>query len=168
MAIQRMILAAGMACLLAACSPPAQQGPASASAARGIQPGQYRSTVTMLEMNLPGIESQGVDTTPTVSENCVTSSDIVNFAEGSTAGGNSGETCAQNSMTVADGRIHGETSCTGPNGTRTLQIDGTYSPTRIDMEISSNTDMPGVGASTMRMRMASERIGDCPAGTETD
>ena len=165
--IPRTALAAAMG-ILAACSPPAQQRETGASApgAGSMQPGQYRTTVTLLE--LPGVDPQSLDATPTVSENCVTSSDVSDFTRGATADSNAGETCARNSMSTAGGRIQGETSCTGPNGTRTLQISGAYTATRIDMEINSTIDMPGVGPSTMRLRMASERIGDCPAGTEAD
>jgi hypothetical protein len=171
--IQRISIAAGLACILAACSPPAQQadsggGPAGAGMAGGMQPGQYRTTVTMLEMNIPGMKSENVNMAPTVTEDCVTSSDIAEFTEGSMVDGNSGETCTQNSMNSSGGRIQGESTCTGPNGTRTMQINGTYSSNRVDMEISSTQDIPGMGASTMRMRMASERIGECPAGAETE
>jgi hypothetical protein len=171
--IQRISIAAVSACILAACSPPAQQGdaasaPANAAAAGGMQPGQYRTTVTMLEMNIPGVKSSSINMAPTVTEDCVTSSDIAEFTAGSMVDGDSGETCTQNSMNSSGGRIQGEASCTGPNGTRTMQINGTYSSNRVDMEITSTQDMPGAGASTMRMSMASERIGECPAGADAD
>jgi hypothetical protein len=164
MMTQQMAVAAGLACILAACSPPARDAEGAANAG-GMQPGQYRTTVTMLE--IPGIEPQSVDRTPTVTENCVTSSDIANFT-GGMAGGNSDDTCTQNSMNTSGGRIQGVSSCTGANGTSTLRINGTYSATRIDMEINSTIDTPGVGAGTMRMNMTSERIGECSAGTATD
>lgn len=161
----------GLACALAACSPPAQQqgedgaAPPSASAG-GIQPGQYRTTVTMLEF--PGMQSGNVNMTPTTTEDCVTSSDVAEFTQGSMVDADSGETCTQNSMNTSGGRIHGQASCTGPNGTRTMQLNGTYDANRVDMEISSTFDMPGAGPSTMRMQMASQRIGECPAGSDAN
>lgn len=171
--VQRIFLAASLACILAACSPPAQQGESGAASnntaiAGGLQPGQYRTTVTMLELSIPGMSSQPINTAPTVTESCVTSSDIADFAQNGMNNGDSGSTCTQNSMNTAGGRIQGESTCTGPEGTRTVRMDGTYSANRMDMEISSSSDVPGAGVSTMRMRMASERIGDCPAGSETD
>lgn len=162
--IGRMALGAGIASILAACSPPpAQQnaGPAAAAAPSGIQPGQYRTTVTMLETNIPG-----VDMTPTVTENCVTSADISQFAQSTPPG--PGETCTQNSMSTAGGRIEGVTSCTGPEVTRTMRVSGTYSANRIDMEIGSTTAVSGADATTMRIRMESERIGECPVNTDAD
>lgn len=122
----------------------------------------------MLEMNIPGVPAQGINMAPTTTADCVTSSDISEFTQGSMVDGNSGETCTQNSMNTGGGRIQGESSCTGPNGTRTMQISGTYSANRVDMEITSTTDMPGAGVGTMRMSMASERIGECAAGTDTE
>jgi len=170
--IQRISIGAALACILAACSPPAQQGqsggPASAAAAGGIQPGQYRTTVTLLEMNIPGVPAQSINMAPTITEDCVTSSDIAEFTEGNMVNADSGETCTQSSMNTAGGRIQGEASCTGPNGTRTMQLSGTYSANRVDMEISSSSQMPGAEAGTMRMRMSSERIGECAAGTDAD
>lgn len=170
---QRISIAATLACILAACSPPAQQqaengASAPAAAGGGIQPGLYRTTVTMLEMNIPGVQSSNINMAPTTSEECVTSSDIAEFTQGNMVDADSGETCTQSSMNTGGGRIQGEASCTGPNGTRTMQLAGAYSSNRVDMEISSTQDMPGAGATTMRMSIASERIGDCPAGMEAD
>lgn len=172
--LQRMVLAAGIACVLAACSPPAQQAengasaPADAAAAGGMQPGQYRTTITMRELSIPGAPSTPINMAPTVTEDCVTSSDIAEFTQGDMVDGDSGDTCTQNSMSTAGGQIQGESTCTGPNGTRTVQISGTYSANRVDMDISSTSTDARAGVGTMRMSLASERIGECPAGEATD
>lgn len=173
--IQRISIAAVLACILAACSPPAQQGengasgPADAAAPGGIQPGQYRTTVTMLEMNIPGVSSQDINMAPTTTEDCVTSSDIAEFTRGSMVNAESGETCTQNSMNTAGGRIEGEASCTGSYGARTMHMSGTYSSHHVEMEINSSNDMPGGGGQmSQRMRIVTERIGECAAGTDAD
>ncbi|MGD9967688.1 MAG: DUF3617 domain-containing protein [Hyphomonadaceae bacterium] len=167
----RALAIIGVACGLAACSPPAEQPGADAGGAgsggalaSSIQPGQYRTTVTMLEMSIPGVDSTSINMEPTTTEDCVTSTDVSEFTSGSMVDPDSGETCTQSNMNTGGGRIQGEANCTGPNGARTMQISGTYSSNRVDMEISSTQNMPGAGATTMRMRMASERIGECPAG----
>jgi hypothetical protein len=169
----RILTVIGLTCGFAACSPPAQAPGADSGGdaagggamASSIQPGQYRTTVTMLEMNIPGVSSSNINMAPTTTEDCVTTSDVSEFTEGSMVDADSGETCTQNSMNTAGGQIHGQATCTGENGTRTMQIDGTYTSNHVEMEISSTSTMPGVtGQMTSRMRMVTDRIGDCPAG----
>jgi len=170
--IQRISVAAGLACILAACSPPSQQqsGPApGATAAGSLQPGQYRTVVTMLEMNMPGMSGQNINMSPMTTEDCVTTADIAEFTQGNMVDANSGETCTQSSMNTAGGRIQGQATCTGPYGARTMQINGSYTANHVEMEITSTGDMPGGGGQmTQRMRMVTDRIGECPAGESAD
>lgn len=171
-----MSIAAGLTCILAACSPPAQQqgegksaAPPGATAASGIQPGQYRSTVTMLEMNIPGIKSSAINMAPTTTEDCVTSSDIADFTRGSMVQADFGETCTQSNVDTAGGHIPGEASCTGPNGARTMQINGSYTSNHVQMDINSTSDMPGgAGQTSQRLRIETDRIGECPAGSDAN
>lgn len=159
---------------LAACSPPAQApggeaGGSGGAMASSIQPGLYRTTVTVLEMNIPGVESSSINMQPTTTEDCVTTSDVSEFTSGSMVDADSGETCTQSSMNTAGGRIQGEASCTGEYGTRTMQIDGSYTGDHVEMEISSASTMPGMaGQMTSRMRMVTDRIGECVAGDNAE
>lgn len=173
----RALAIIGFVCALAACSPPAQ-APASDSAgaagsggaamASAIQPGQYRTTMTMLEMNVPGVKSQNINMDPTTTTDCVTTSDVSDFASGSLFDADSGESCTQNSMSSGGGRIQGQATCTGQYGTRTMQINGTYTSNHVEMEINGSSDIPGMGQMTQRMRLVSDRIGECPAGEAAD
>ena len=171
----RALAITALTCVLAACSPPAQ-APASQSAdagggaamANAIQPGQYRTTVTVLEMNVPGVSSQNIDMDPTTTTDCVTTSDVSDFASGSLFDADNGESCTQNSMNTGGGRIQGQATCTGQYGARTMQIEGTYSSNHVEMEISGTSEIPGMGQMTQRMRLVSERIGECPAGEAAD
>ena len=161
----------GLACGMAACSPPAQApgsdagGSGGAAMTDSIQPGQYRTTVTMLEMNIPGVSSTNINMEPTTTEDCVTSSDVADFTSGSMVDADSGESCTQSSMSTGGGRIQGQATCTGEHGARTMQINGTYTSNHVEMEISSTSDMPGgAGQMSQRMRIVTDRIGECPAG----
>jgi hypothetical protein len=161
---------AGLVCIVAACSPPAQApgdntGAGGAAMSSSLQPGLYRTTVTMLEMNIPGVPAQSINMQPTTHEECVTTSDVNEFTSGSMVDADSGETCTQNSMSTGGGHIQGEAVCTGPNGARTMQINGSYTSNHVEMEISSASDMPGGGGQmTQRMSIVTDRVGDCPAG----
>lgn len=164
----RTLAIIGLTCGLAACSPPAQAPGADAGGGAmvsSIEPGQYRTTVTMLEMTIPGVDSTNINMQPTTTEDCVTTSDVNEFTQGSMVNADSGETCTQNSMNSSGGRIQGEATCTGENGTRTMQINGSYTSNHVEMEINSTNDMPGgAGQMTQRMRIVTDRIGECAAG----
>lgn len=170
----RFVMIAGLSAMLAAaCSPPAQQGAdggpaggAPASNMNAMQPGQYRTTVTILEMTMPGVPASAManmNMQPISTVECVTSTDIAEFASNDMPV-EEGVTCTQNSMNTAGGRIEGSSTCQGPTGTRTMQMTGAYTSTHVEMEIASASPMPnGAGDMTQRMRMVTDRMGDCPA-----
>jgi hypothetical protein len=171
----RTLAIIGLACALAACSPPAQApssdagggGAGAGAMADSIQPGQYRTTVTMLEMNIPGVNSSTINMDPTTTEDCVTSSDVADFTRGSLVDADSGESCTQNNMSTGGGHIQGQATCTGEYGSRTMQINGTYTADHVEMEMNSTATMPN-GQMTQRMRIVTDRIGECPAGADAE
>lgn len=180
MTMRTMLLAgvAGVLALAAACSPPATQStsqPGSAPQGGGgpmassMQPGKYRTTVTILSMNIPGVPTQNINMQPTTTEDCVTATDISDFTQGSMTRANDGETCTQNNMTSGGGHIQGDSVCQGEGGQRTMHITGTYTSNHVEMDITSTGQMPnGAGEMSQHMRMASDRIGECAAGEGAD
>lgn len=173
----RIWIIAGMACALAAgCSRPAQQSAeneagGSAASIGSMQPGQYRTTITMLEMNIPGVPAdamRNMNMQPVTTEDCVTSTDIADFAADPMNNAD-GVSCTRNTMNTAGGRIEGESTCTTPQGTMTMHMTGAYSRTHVEMEIASTSPAPsGAGQMTQRMRLVTDRIGECPAGEQAE
>lgn len=176
----RISTIAVLACTLAAaCSPPAPApAPADTSAnspaaggtiAGSIQPGQYRTTVTVLDMNIPGIKTSTINMAPTTTEDCVTSSDVSEFTRGGLVDADEGETCTQNSMNSTGGHIEGSATCQGENGPRTMHISGAYTSNHVEMDVTASSQMPGGGGEmTQRMRIVTDRIGECAAGESTN
>ncbi|MDX2276426.1 MAG: DUF3617 family protein [Hyphomonadaceae bacterium] len=177
MRMRAVLLAGLVAAVLAACSPPASQTPgesADNSAAGGapaganqMQPGQYRTTVTILDMTMPGVPAAAMaqmHAQPFTTEYCVDATDVSDMSMRNMNDSESGMTCTAVRTNSSGGRIDNEATCTGPMGTMTMQMTGTYSPTRVDIETNSTTQMQQ-GTMTQRSRMVSERIGDCPAAT---
>jgi hypothetical protein len=174
----RTVLLAGLtAALMAACSPPASQAPgesadnaggAGAPAGMGqMQPGQYRTTVTMLEMNMPGVPAGAMaqmQGNPVTTEYCVTAGDVADVSMRDIRNGQNGMNCTDVRTNSSGGHIDNEATCTTPVGTMTMHMVGTYTTTRTEIETTSTTQM-AQGEMTQRSRMVSERIGDCPAGT---
>lgn len=163
--------------LLAACSPPAAQAPANqdsaaeAPAAPGaapgsIQPGQYRTTVTILGMEIPGVKTAQINMRPTTTEDCVTSSDVAELTRGSMVDADEGETCTQNAMSAANGHIQGSATCQSEGGARTMTMNGSYTQTHVDLDVTATGSMPGgQGQMSQHIRVVTDRIGECTSGT---
>lgn len=173
MAVRALVLM-GFAAALLACSPPASQTPgetaenadAPAIGANQMQPGQYRTTVTILEMNMPGVPAGAMaaaQSRPFTTEYCVEASDINDINMRNMNNGENGMSCTPVRTNSAGGHIDNEATCTGPMGTMNMHMVGTYTPTRVEMENTVTTQM-AQGTMTQRSQMVTERIGDCPAG----
>ncbi len=165
-------------CLLAACSPPAAPSGDAAStevsAARagdtiisGIQPGQYRTTVTITSMEMPGLPADAaakMQGRPNVSEDCVTTSDIAELTRQSLVDADEGQTCTENNITSANGRIQGSATCRNQDGgAYTMQVEGTYGANHIEMNMHMSGSTPG-GQMNQTASIVTDRIGECAAG----
>lgn len=162
---------------LAACSPPAQAPAGSEEAGNAvsstggspasIQPGQYRTTVSILEMNIPGIKTTTINAQPTTSEDCVTSDDVAELTNGSLLDADEGESCTRNNMTAANGHIEGSATCTGSGGQRSMHMTGSYTSTHVDMDVTATGQAPGgAGEMSQHIRVVTDRIGACTTGTQ--
>ncbi len=172
----RALLLTSLTAILLGCSPPASQAPdqnadnaAPPASMNQMQPGQYRTTMTILDMNMPGVPAgamANMHPAPIVTEHCVTATDITDYTAPDLTQGPGGMTCTAVRSNSSGGRIDNEATCTGPTGTMTMHMVGAYTPTRVEMEMTSTTQMPNnAGVMTQRMQMVNERIGECPAGS---
>jgi hypothetical protein len=164
----RPVVALAFVVALAACSPKAgkdaEAPPApDATAATTVKPGQWRTTVTMLDMSAPGVPAAALaqmkSQPPSVTTDCTTSDDIREFTGKRAA--RDGQ-CTMSRMDAGGGRIDGESTCTVEGMTQTVKMSGTYGAERVEMDIDINAQTPA-GAMSQKMHMVSERVGDCPA-----
>jgi hypothetical protein len=177
MTIRALLFAS--ACVLAACSPPASQTSANGSASTApaapgasvgaaLQPGQYRTTVTIVSMNMPGMPASAVQQMqahPTVTEDCMTTDDVAELTRKSLVNEESGQHCTENSINSANGHIQGTATCnSGEGGSYTMQMNGTYGSNHVDMTMNMSGQTP-MGPMTQQMHMVTDRIGECPAGS---
>jgi Protein of unknown function (DUF3617) len=167
------------ACALAACSPPASQNntgnggagaptpPPAASVASALQPGQYRTTVTIVSMDMPGMPAnmvQQMRARPNVTEDCMTSDDVAELTRKSLVNEDSGQHCTENNVSAANGHIEGTATCSGPEGgSFTMHMNGNYAANHVEMDMDMSGQTP-MGPMTQRMHMVSERIGVCSEG----
>ena len=172
----RRVMILAVATALVACSPPAAttnapQGattapaPAAASGGpTGIQPGQYRTVVTIVSASIPGVPAaqlQAMQGHPMTDESCVTSSDINELARKSLVDADEGESCSDNHLTATNGRLEGGATCTNADGdTHTMQVTGSYTSTHIDMD-ATMSGQTAAGQMTQHVSMVSDRTGAC-------
>lgn len=178
MRVRAVLLAGVTAALIVACSPPASQAPgqnadADAGAAQNapigvnqMVPGQYRTTITMQDMAMPGVPAgvmAQMHPGPISTEHCVTATDIADFTTRDMNNGPNGMTCTAVRTNSSGGHIDNEATCTGPMGTMNMHMVGAYTPTRVEMDMTTTGQMQGHDI-TQQSHMVTERIGDCPAG----
>lgn len=135
------------------------------------QAGQYRTTMELLDIAVPnappemaqalqqgfGAGAQQANTYCVTAEQAAQSTSreemLKNLADSN---------CTVDEFNQAGGQINALLSCSGDgmmNGQVTLT--GTMTETGSNMEMSFKMQVPQAGEATMRMRMVSERIGDC-------
>lgn len=151
----RALIAVGLVTALAACAPSQDAaGPDPTPTVSSMAPGQYRTTVTYA----PGYV--GADAPVMSTEQCVSSGDIADLVN-DTVQADDAQTCSENTISTANGRIEGRAVCLDAMGSpRTMEISGTYGNNRADMDLTVTASMNGVTA-TRQGRVAIERIGEC-------
>ena len=171
--MRKITLATVLIAALAACSPaPNKKGDAPAPAVAApktgamMTPGQWRTTVTITAMSVPGVPPEAVasmKTRPFTSEECVTSDDLSAYLDKRSATNpDNPNNCTSRRSDFSNGRIDTESVCTDASGQASIvKTTGTYGPERVDMTV--NLDGQGArGPQSQTMSMTSERIGDCP------
>jgi len=150
----------------------AEEVAAEAGDAIQPQPGQYRGSFELIEFEAPGMPAAAREQMQQIFsggltegiEFCITEQDVAeNGAEGMVKGLAEGD-CTTERFNVSGGSIDAEMQCPGEGGgTRTVKLNGRMTATSSDMTMETSQEMPQVGATTMKMRVRSERVGDCPA-----
>lgn len=133
-----------------------------------VSPGLWRSKMTIEDISMPGMPPQAVAqmreqmaSRSTTSESCLTEADIkkpdANFF------GGQGDSCKYDHFTMGGGKIDMQMTCNPGGAQQVMKMNGTYSSDKYSMTASSEGSGP-TGAMTMKLRIDSERIGDCTAG----
>lgn len=131
------------------------------------QPGQYRSTVELLAFDMPGMTDEMKAQMKTMAESglaqgnsfCMTEAQadpktmLQNIAESD---------CTFNQFDVNGGTIKADMVCKGDGGAEgRVEMDGTMTPTSSTMTMTMQQSMGNMGIVNMKMRVTSNRIGEC-------
>lgn len=130
------------------------------------QPGQYRVTMEVLEVDIPGAPPEAVKMMRDMMggqshEYCLTQEDVDKGFEEMARQSQDGE-CSFERFDMDGGDLDAKMVCTqAGQGSVTMTLTGTGSATRSDMDMLMEGNMTGMGKSTIHMKAKHERIGDC-------
>lgn len=136
--------------------------------ANRLEPGQYRSTVELVSLDMPGAPAevtemmkQSMSGNNATTEYCLTKEEAEKGYEAMAKNSAQGD-CDVQRFDVDGGDIDALMVCKSPDGSQgTITMKGTGGRTSSDMTMTIKTDVRGMGKSTMVMRTQHQRIGDC-------
>lgn len=135
-----------------------------------MEPGRWRVAVDVRSIDMPGMPEavqgqvrESMKAQASTTQTYCVSPEEARRPAGELFAGQPRGACRTNRLSQAGGRVSGELDCE-QQGVRTrVSLDGTASPTRYDMNVSSNMDMSGMSVA-VTARGRGERIGACAPG----
>ncbi len=131
------------------------------------QPGQYRTQVEVLEIAMPNLPESARDTMQQLAQktqlSCLTPAQADKGYEEILKRSQSGN-CDFERFSATGGKIDARMICKSEQGgSMAMTITGTGLPTSSDVIMTMTSQILQVGDLAMKVRVLSERIGDCPA-----
>lgn len=152
----------------------AEQVSAANNAAATFQPGEWKGTIRLLDMTMPGMDNLP----PAVRErmkaqmasgrefsNCLTPEDAADARK--TFGGGRQDDCTYDHFTMAGGKIDAAMTCKMGNVVRKMTMTGSYS--RTDYHLVNQASGSGggpAGGMAMKMEITAHRTGECAPGAK--
>lgn len=174
----RVSVAVASAFLLVACSGSDEDGgtgePISteelADRARDMvrpDPGLYRSTVELLEVDMPGAPAGVEDSmkramggSESTTEYCLTPEDAERGFEEMAKNSQQAD-CSFERFDADGGTIDAVMNCKSGGNAMRMTLQGTGGRTSSEMTMAMEMEAPGMGKAVMRMKATHQRIGDC-------
>jgi len=133
------------------------------------QPGKYRNTVHLLDLQLPGAPKEVQDMMkqmmgkePKTTEYCLTKEEAEKGFEEMARRSQNDEDCSFEKFDAAGGTIDAIMNCEAKGkGSARMTLQGTGSPTKSEMTMTIDAKSPDGRAMQMTMKSNQERIGDC-------
>lgn len=157
--MHKLILTLGAIALLPGCS----------KADGELEPGNWRMAMSMDRFDIPGApaemqqQANAMTGQAQTMESCMSAAraklGVRDFSQSMQQGD-----CQLNGFQSGRGRMSGTMDCkSGALGATTLKMEGTYTPTRVEMTLAGEVAQPSLpgGKADVALRVSSERTGDC-------
>jgi hypothetical protein len=147
-----------------------QEAAAAADSMIKPEPGQYKTSLEMLEFDIPGMTDEMKTQMRTMMGGelakgntfCLTPEEAASQGPQQMVENMAESNCSFAKFDVAGGNISADMQCTGEDGKAShVLMDGQMSSTGSNMTMTMDQDQGAVGKVHMKMRVISERTGDC-------
>jgi hypothetical protein len=144
----------------------AADGPAAAGGGGAMvtmQPGQWEITTEVVRMSAPDLP-QGASVPnppPTTIRTCLTPEQAAAPTGGFLTGSGENSGCTASNLSMTGGRVQGTVQCEQPGTTMRSTLDGTFTPTSMEMNQRVETTAQGM-TMEIESRTTGRRVGDCP------
>jgi hypothetical protein len=134
------------------------------------KPGQYRTTLELIEFNAPGVpdsareQMQQAFASGLAEGNtfCMTEAEAAENGPRQMVENLAESDCEMSSFNVSGNTVVAEMQCAGPGGGKnTVKMEGEMTAESSTMTMDLAQDLGAVGNVAMKMRVASQRTGDC-------
>jgi len=140
---------------------------------RFVNPGQWQQTVTLLEIDAPGMPPEAKSMMQKAMDKvqvhnvCLTEAEAKSPKEDFFTGAD--ENCRYEHFNWGDGKIDLKLNCKHPNATQTMMLTGNYEPNNYSMTMTTTNEGGGpMGKMTMTMKVDAKRVGACDGPEAAD
>jgi hypothetical protein len=132
-------------------------------ATASFAPGLWETTTEVLSMNVPNMPQGFRPPMPpaTTVRHCLTPEQVSRPPADFMSGGGESGGCTYQDFAMANGRIRGTIQCGAEAGSMRMTMDGSFTPTRYEMNQQVETSGQGM-TMNMESRTTGRRVGDCP------
>jgi len=136
------------------------------------RPGQYRTTLELLEFEAPGVPDSAKEQMENAFASglaegntfCMTEEDAAKNGPRQMVENLAESDCEMKTFEVSGNSVVAEMQCGGTQGaSNTVKMEGEMTAESSTMTMDMSQAMAGMGAMNMKMRVNSQRIGDCSA-----
>lgn len=134
-----------------------------------LRPGQYRASLELLEFEAPGMPEGAIEQAQQIYSSgltdhtfCMTEADVARNGPEQMVQNLADSECTMESFDASGGSVVAEMQCAMEDGvTSNMRMEGQMTPNGSTMTMDTTQTMPGMGETHMKMRVTSERIGEC-------
>jgi len=138
-------------------------GGGGGAVAASFSPGLWETTTVVLGMNVPNMPQGFRPPMPpaTTVRHCLTPEQVSRPPADFMSGGGESGGCTYQDFAMANGRIRGTLQCGADGGSMRMTMDGSFTPTRYEMNQRVETGGQGM-TMNIESRTTGRRVGDCP------
>ncbi len=144
---------------------------AESASAIQLQPGEYEVSLELLEFEVPGLPAEFMERARQAYASgmsshrfCMTAEDVANNGAEQLVKNMADSPCTMRRFDVSGGSVSSEMQCSMEGGiTSEMRMEGELTSQGSVMTTETTQVVPDAGETRTKVRMTTQRVGDCPA-----